>query len=114
MQPRIAVNQPFLILQTGFPKLEDGSVRGRLQPHAQNLDRQLGALKAEECDEIFSDKVSGKSAANRPGLSKAIDALGMLRSRDPQSSITLSIATSRLTNQEVRHAKNGRNGSSTT
>lgn len=47
----------------------------RVSTVEQNLDRQLGALKAEQCDQIFSDKVSGKSAANRPGLAKAIDAL---------------------------------------
>ena len=43
---------------------------------AQNLDRQIGSLRAESCDEIFREKVSGKSLKGRPELEKAIDALG--------------------------------------
>jgi DNA invertase Pin-like site-specific DNA recombinase len=43
---------------------------------AQNLDRQLGALRAEQCDQIFAEKMSGKSLKGRPQLEKAIDALG--------------------------------------
>lgn len=42
----------------------------------QNLDRQIAALRAEGCDQIFREKASGKSTANRPALEKAIDALG--------------------------------------
>ena len=42
----------------------------------QNLDRQIAALRAEGCDQIYSDKASGKSTKNRPQLEKAIDALG--------------------------------------
>ena len=42
----------------------------------QNLDRQLGALRAEGCDKIFAEKASGKSMTGRPQLEKAIDALG--------------------------------------
>jgi DNA invertase Pin-like site-specific DNA recombinase len=44
-------------------------------PH-QNLDRQIGALRAERCDEIFREKASAKDIKNRPQLEKAIDALG--------------------------------------
>jgi DNA invertase Pin-like site-specific DNA recombinase len=44
-------------------------------PH-QNLDRQLGALRAERCDEVFREKASGKDIKNRPQLEKAIDELG--------------------------------------
>src|SRR5438034_9097695 len=44
-------------------------------PH-QNLDRQLGALRAERCDEIYREKVSGKAVKGRPQLEKAIDDLG--------------------------------------
>jgi DNA invertase Pin-like site-specific DNA recombinase len=44
-------------------------------PH-QNLDRQIGALRAERCDEIFREKASGKDIKNRPQLEKAIDELG--------------------------------------
>jgi DNA invertase Pin-like site-specific DNA recombinase len=42
----------------------------------QNLDRQIVALRAEGCDMIFREKVSGKSIRNRPQLEKAIDHLG--------------------------------------
>ena len=42
----------------------------------QNLDRQIGALRAEACDKIFREKVSGKSLKGRPELEKAIDELG--------------------------------------
>jgi DNA invertase Pin-like site-specific DNA recombinase len=48
----------------------------RVSSQGQNLDRQLGALKAERCDKIFSEKASGKSLLKRPELAKAIDALG--------------------------------------
>src|SRR3989440_8345248 len=44
-------------------------------PH-QNLDRQLGALRAERCDEVFREKALGKDIKNRPQLEKAIDELG--------------------------------------
>ena len=42
----------------------------------QNLDRQLGALQAATCDQIFSDKVSRATTRNPPQLKKALDALG--------------------------------------
>ena len=44
-------------------------------PH-QNLDRQIGALRAERCHEIFREKASGKSLMSRPQLERAIDELG--------------------------------------
>ena len=44
-------------------------------PH-QNLDRQLGALRAERVDVIYRDKASGKTIKGRPDLEKAIDELG--------------------------------------
>jgi DNA invertase Pin-like site-specific DNA recombinase len=43
---------------------------------SQNLDRQIAALRAERCDEIFREKASGKDTKGRPQLEKAIDALG--------------------------------------
>jgi DNA invertase Pin-like site-specific DNA recombinase len=43
---------------------------------AQDLDRQLGALRAEGCDQVFAEKMSGKSLKGRPQLEKAIGALG--------------------------------------
>ena len=43
-------------------------------PH-QNLDRQVAALRAERCHEIFREKASGKALKDRPELEKAIDAL---------------------------------------
>ena len=48
----------------------------RVSSVEQNLDRQLGALRAAGCGRIFAEKLSGKSTANRPELEKAIDALG--------------------------------------
>ena len=40
----------------------------RVSSTHQNLDRQLGALRAERCHEIFREKASGKSVKNRPEL----------------------------------------------
>lgn len=48
----------------------------RVSTTAQNLDRQIAALRSEGCDQIFRDKASGKSMKGRPELDKAIDALG--------------------------------------
>lgn len=48
----------------------------RVSSTHQNLDRQLGALRAERCHEIFREKASGKSVKGRPELEKAIDMLG--------------------------------------
>ncbi|MGE0700367.1 MAG: recombinase family protein [Hyphomicrobiaceae bacterium] len=42
----------------------------------QNLDRQLGALRAAGCEQIFAEKASGKDVKGRPALEKAIDRLG--------------------------------------
>jgi DNA invertase Pin-like site-specific DNA recombinase len=42
----------------------------------QNLDRQIGALRAERCDELFRDKASAQDIKKRPQLEKAIDTLG--------------------------------------
>ena len=48
----------------------------RVSSRHQNLDRQLGALRAERCNVIFAEKMTGKSLKGRPQLEKAIDALG--------------------------------------
>ena len=48
----------------------------RVSSRDQNLDRQLGALRAEGCTPILQEKASGKSLAGRPQLEKAIDQLG--------------------------------------
>ena len=47
----------------------------RVSTKTQELDRQVRALKAERCAEIFKDTASGKSLAGRPQLRKAIDSL---------------------------------------
>jgi len=47
----------------------------RVSTKKQELERQLRALKAQRCDEIFKDTASGKSLVGRPQLRKAIDAL---------------------------------------
>lgn len=49
----------------------------RVSTLEQSLDRQLEALRAEGCDKIFKEKVSGKSLVKRPGLEKAISELGV-------------------------------------
>lgn len=48
----------------------------RVSDPSQNLDRQIAALRAEGCDEVFADKATGKTIKGRPQLEKAIDALG--------------------------------------
>jgi DNA invertase Pin-like site-specific DNA recombinase len=67
-----------------WPTIQARNARGqirkigyaRVSSAAQNLDRQLGALRAERCEVIFAEKMSGKSLKGRPQLEKAIDALG--------------------------------------
>src|SRR5262245_36770724 len=44
------------------------STRTRVCMQHQNLDRQLGALVAEGCAEIFQEKASGGSTMRRPQL----------------------------------------------
>jgi DNA invertase Pin-like site-specific DNA recombinase len=48
----------------------------RVSSATQNLDRQIGSLRAERCHEIFREKASAKNLMGRPQLAKAIDALG--------------------------------------
>lgn len=48
----------------------------RVSTPDQNLERQLGALRAAKCEKIFREKASGKSTRDRPELEKALDALG--------------------------------------
>ena len=47
----------------------------RVSTKAQELKRQIRALKTERCDDIFKDTASGKSLAGRPQLRKALDSL---------------------------------------
>ncbi len=42
----------------------------------QNLERQLGSLRAAGCLVIYSEKASGKNVKGRPELERAIDSLG--------------------------------------
>ena len=48
----------------------------RVSSTGQNLDRQIGSLRAAGCETIFREKASGKSLKGRPELEKAIDQLG--------------------------------------
>jgi DNA invertase Pin-like site-specific DNA recombinase len=48
----------------------------RASTSTQSLDRQIGALRAERCHEVYREKASGKATKGRPQLEKAIDALG--------------------------------------
>lgn len=48
----------------------------RVSSQSQSLDRQLGALRAERVDKLFTEKASGKDLKSRPQLEKAINALG--------------------------------------
>ena len=47
----------------------------RISTKAQELERQVRALKTERCDEIFRDTASGKRLVGRPQLRKALDSL---------------------------------------
>jgi DNA invertase Pin-like site-specific DNA recombinase len=42
----------------------------------QNLDRQLGALRAAGCEVLYAEKASGKEVKGRPELERAIDMIG--------------------------------------
>ena len=48
----------------------------RVSTQNQNLDRQLGALRAARCKQVFTEKATGRTVKGRPELEKAIDALG--------------------------------------
>lgn len=60
------------------PKTKTGRLVGyaRVSSAAQNLDRQIAALRAAGVDDIFREKASGRSTKGRPELEKAIDRLG--------------------------------------
>jgi DNA invertase Pin-like site-specific DNA recombinase len=47
----------------------------RVSTEAQDLTRQVKALRRVPCDVIFSDKASGKSLTGRPALAEALDQL---------------------------------------
>ena len=49
----------------------------RVSAQHQNLDRQLGALVAAGCEQVFKEKASGRNTTGRPELEKAIAALGI-------------------------------------
>jgi len=38
----------------------------RVSSSTQNLDRQIGALCAEQCHEVYREKASGKATKGRP------------------------------------------------
>ncbi len=48
----------------------------RVSTSDQNLDRQIAALRSEQCEKLFREKATGKTTKGRPELEKAIDALG--------------------------------------
>ena len=48
----------------------------RVSTPAQNLDRQIAALRSAGCETIYREKQTGKAVHGRPQLEKAIDALG--------------------------------------
>ena len=48
----------------------------RVSTQNQNLDRQLGALRAARCKQVFEEKATGKTVKGRPELEAAINALG--------------------------------------
>lgn len=49
----------------------------RVSTAHQNLDRQIAALRSEGCRAICREKMSGRTAKDRPQLEKAIDMLGV-------------------------------------
>jgi len=48
----------------------------RVSSADQNLDRQIAALRTEQCDTIYREKVSGKAMSNRPELGKPLTSSG--------------------------------------
>ena len=48
----------------------------RVSSQHQNLDRQIGALRAVRVDRLFTEEASGRRTRGRPQLEKAIDLLG--------------------------------------
>lgn len=48
----------------------------RVSTKAQNLDRQIAALRKAGCDKIYREKISGQTGRKRPQLEKAIDHIG--------------------------------------
>jgi DNA invertase Pin-like site-specific DNA recombinase len=67
----------YLLFNVAANRAQSYPYRSPCQASAgQNLDRQIGALRAERCDVIFREKVSAKDIRNRPQLEKAIDELG--------------------------------------
>jgi resolvase-like protein len=40
----------------------------RVCTNTQNLDRQIGAVRAERCHEVYREKASGKAVKGRPQL----------------------------------------------
>lgn len=48
----------------------------RVSTQEQNLDRQLGALRAERCEKIFAEKFTGSTTKGRKQLERAIDFIG--------------------------------------
>ncbi len=60
-------------LKTKAPKRRVGYAR--VSTDAQDLTRQVKALKCAGCDLVFSDKASGKRMAGRPELARALDEL---------------------------------------
>jgi len=50
----------------------------RVSTSTKSLDRQIGALRAERCHEVYREKASGRATKGRPQLEKAIDALDVL------------------------------------
>jgi DNA invertase Pin-like site-specific DNA recombinase len=45
----------------------------RVSSIGQSFDLQLESLKAAGCEKVYSEKVSGRTAADRPQLSRALD-----------------------------------------
>jgi DNA invertase Pin-like site-specific DNA recombinase len=64
---------PPISLKKKAPKRRVGYAR--VSTEAQDLTRQLKALRRVPCDVVFSDKASGKSLAGRPALAEALDEL---------------------------------------
>jgi DNA invertase Pin-like site-specific DNA recombinase len=42
----------------------------RVSTSTQNLYRQIGALRAERCHEVYREKASGKATKGRPQLER--------------------------------------------
>ena len=60
--------EPYCVERKSGAKVVQKIGYARVSTTGQNLDRQLGALRAQRCDVVFKEKASGRSLKKRPQL----------------------------------------------